>query len=189
MLNVSRIERGKMEFLFEETDVAELANITLEQLQPIAQEKHLELVYQPPVNHLPKIMADKEKLRQVMNNLIDNAIKYTKKGTIRIQLRQDGNDLRFEVADTGKGIAREEQGLIFEKYTRGKGSINQSAGLGLGLYVAKIVIGQHKGKIWAESTGEGRGSKFIFTVPIHTNLTKTTLLDLAQNQNIPAAKP
>ncbi len=179
LLNVSRIERGKMEFLFEPCNLTDLAKFTYEQLLPIAQDKHLELVFDEPKIKLPEIMADKEKIRQVMNNLIDNAIKYTHDGKITVGISATADNIKFSVTDTGKGISPDEQGSIFEKYSRGKESVNQSPGLGLGLYVAKIVIGQHKGKIWAESPGPGKGSSFIFEIPIHNNLEKTTLLNLA----------
>ncbi|MFA5991461.1 MAG: HAMP domain-containing sensor histidine kinase [Candidatus Doudnabacteria bacterium] len=183
MLNVSRIERGKMEFLFEQVSLLDLAKITFEQLEPIAKEKKLMMSFNfRPKTKFPKLMADKEKIRQVMNNLIDNALKYTKQGTVAVELNVVGGDIKFSVTDSGKGISPDQQTSIFEKYTRGKESIKQSAGLGLGLYVAKIIVGQHKGKIWAESPGEGKGSTFAFTVPINNNLKETTLVDLAKNQ-------
>ncbi len=180
MLNVSRIERGKMEFLFEKINLLPLAQITYEQLIPQATEHGLKLSLIEPTKPLPEIMADKEKIRQVMNNLIDNAIKYTKTGSVTAKLWEEGGNIKFSVTDTGKGIAPEEENSIFEKFSRGKESVKQSAGLGLGLYVAKIVIGQHKGKIWAESKGVGLGSSFIFSIPIKNNLSETTLLDLTQ---------
>lgn len=182
MLNVSRIERGKMEFLFEEAELLPLAQMTYEQLIPQALERKLELSFMPPKKPLPKIMVDKEKIRQVMNNLIDNALKYTKEGSVKVKLWQEGEEIKFSVTDTGKGISQEESSTIFEKFSRGKESVRQSAGLGLGLYVAKIVIEQHHGKIWAESPGIGKGATFIFSLPIHSDLKATTLLDLTQNQ-------
>ena len=182
MLNVSRIERGKMEFLFEPTNLLELANLAFEQLQPMAKEKKLEFKFIPPTQKPPQIMADKEKIRQVMNNLMDNALKYTKQGSVEASLTFNADEIRFAVKDTGKGIDPEEKDSIFEKYSRGKESARHSAGLGLGLYVDKIVVGQHKGKIWAESPGSNQGSSFIFTVPINSGLTQTTLVDLTKNQ-------
>jgi signal transduction histidine kinase len=189
MLNVSRIERGKMEFLFEPADLLDLANLTFEQLEPMAKEKGLELMFDRPETKPPIILADKEKIRQVMNNLIDNAIKYTKAGAVMVSLSATPEEIRFSVKDTGKGISPEEQKTIFEKFSRGKESIKQSAGLGLGLYVAKVVVEQHKGKIWAESPGEGQGSSFIFTLPINSGLQTTTLVDFtAGATNQPAPK-
>ena len=180
MLNVSRIERGKMEFLFEPTNAEELARFSYEQLLPIAGDKGLKLTYEPPTDPLPQIMADKEKLRQVMNNIIDNALKYTKQGSVAAKLFAQGDKIIFQVKDTGKGISPEEADSIFLKYSRGKESVKQSAGLGLGLYVAKVIVEQHKGKIWAESLGVGQGSVFSFSLPINSGLEQTTMVDLAR---------
>jgi signal transduction histidine kinase len=181
ILNVSRIERGKLEFLFEPVDLEDMAKITYEQLEPLAQEKQQTFTYHGPKTALPKIMADKEKLRQVMNNLIDNAIKYTQAGgSVDVKLEKQDDKINFSVTDSGQGIDEKSIENIFEKYSRGKESIKHSAGLGLGLYVAKIVITEHKGKIWAESKGQGKGSKFIFSLPIHTDLKETTLVDLGK---------
>lgn len=117
-----------------------------------------------------------------MNNLIDNAIKYTKAGSVNVSLLAENGQIIFQTEDTGKGITPEEADSIFEKFSRGKESVKQSAGLGLGLYVAKIIINQHKGKIWAESAGANKGSKFIFSLPIDNGLKETTLVDLTKNQ-------
>lgn len=183
ILNVSRIERGKMEFLFAQTDVLDLAKITYEQLQPLASEKKQKLAFVAPKTKIPSIMADKEKLRQVMNNMIDNAIKYTPAGgTITVSLTKTKDDLVFQVQDTGKGISKEDASNIFQKFSRGKESIKQSAGLGLGLYVAKVIVEQHKGRLWAESDGVGKGSRFIFSLPIKNGLKETTLFDLTKAQ-------
>jgi len=166
MLNVSRIERGKMEFLFEPTDIQDLARQAFEQLEPIAKEKGLGFKFAAVTEKIPNISADKEKIRQVMNNLMDNAIKYSVAGEIIVDLKQEGRKLVFSVKDSGKGINAKDKVQIFKKFSRGKESIKSSAGLGLGLYVAKIVIEQHQGKIWAESEGEGKGSTFYFSIPM-----------------------
>jgi signal transduction histidine kinase len=180
ILNVSRIERGKMEFLFEEVQMGDLAELTYETLLPIAGEKKLDLQFQKPPTPLPKVMADREKIRQVMNNLIDNALKYTKQGSVVASIFVENGNIRFQVKDSGKGVSPEEKQSIFKKFSRGKESVMQSAGMGLGLYVAQVIIEQHKGKIWVESEGQGKGSTFIFTVPIKNDLKRTTLLDLAE---------
>ncbi len=183
ILNVSRIERGKLEFLFAKTDIKEMAEVTYEQLIPLALEKKQTLTFKAPKVKSIFIMADKEKLRQVMNNMIDNSIKYTPHGgKIQASLKKVGDNVFFCVSDNGKGISPEDKEVIFSKYSRGKESIHQSAGLGLGMYVAKVIIEQHKGKIWAESDGPGRGSKFIFSLPINSGLKETTLFDLTKPQ-------
>jgi len=180
ILNVSRIERGKMEFMFQEIELSEIATQAYEQLIPIAKEKGLKYTFKKPKKTLPKIMADREKLKQVMNNIIDNSIKYTPKGSVEVSLSATLTDIVFEVKDTGKGFSKEEESQIFQKFSRGKESLKHSAGLGLGLYVAKIIIEQHKGKLLAQSTGEGKGSKFSFTIPIHSGIKTTTLVDLGK---------
>jgi histidine kinase len=143
--------------------------------------RKLQLVFEKPKEAFPIINADKEKLRQVINNFVDNAIKYTQKGKVVVSLSKTKKDLIVKVTDTGRGIATDQTENIFKKYDRGKTAARNSSGLGLGLYVAKVVIEQHGGKIWAESKGEGKGSSFIFTIPIDTKL-ESNVFDLAKDQ-------
>ena len=183
LLNASRIERGKMEFSFGPVDLQNLTQITVDQLLPQAIMKKLKLIFIKPMEPLPQITADKEKLRQVINNMIDNAIKYTQKGEVKVTISQTATDLVLKVTDTGKGVAPDQLSHIFEKFDRGKDSVRHATGLGLGLYVAKVVIEQHKGKIWVESPGEGTGSTFIFSLPIKNDL-KNDVFDLTKTQEI-----
>jgi signal transduction histidine kinase len=196
LLNASRIERGKMEFLFEPTDIEELARFTTEQLQPQAALKKLQLIYQKPVSEIPKVMADKEKLRQVINNFIDNAIKYTPVGNIKVWVESDAEKVVVKVKDTGKGVIKEIAASLFAKYARGKDSALHSTGIGLGLYVAKVVVDNHGGSIGVNSEGEGRGSTFYFSLPIHNDLPHTKTMDLVeqtgvglQSKDLPANQP
>ncbi len=185
LLNASRIERGKMEFLFEEGDLVALTQMAYDQLVPQASMKKLTLSFTKPTKQLPLVVMDKEKLRQVINNFIDNAIKYTRSGGVAVSIIDDANNMGVKVTDTGKGFSPEVGPVLFEKYTRGKDSVMHSQGLGLGLYVAKVIIEKHNGKIWAESPGEEKGSSFCFTVPIHNTITpsSTSTLDLTQSQS------
>ncbi len=185
LLNASRIERGKMEFLFEPGDLEELTRFTVEQLLPQARMKKLELSYTPPRKEVPKVLVDREKVRQVINNFIDNAIKYTLKGSISVWVEADDNNVYVKVKDTGKGVAKNIAPSLFTKYSRGKDAAIHSTGIGLGLFVAKIVIENHKGSIGVESEGEGKGSTFYFSLPIHNDLPHTKIMDLVkQNQDI-----
>ena len=169
LLNASRIERGKMEFIFEPTDVVKITQITVDQLMPQALQKKQTLSFSPPTG-IPLATMDKEKIRQVINNLIDNAIKYTDPGgKINVEVMSTPKDITVKVTDNGKGIAKSEIGTVFQKYNRG-GNKTDSQGLGLGLYVAKVVVEQHRGKIWAESKGLGKGTTFCVRLPIKTNL-------------------
>jgi signal transduction histidine kinase len=182
LLNASRIERGKLEFFFELGDLQQLTEVTVEQLRPQAEMKKLRLVYQKPTQPLPPVTLDKEKVRQVINNFIDNAIKYTKEGIITVFLEQTATDLTLKVKDTGRGVDPAIAPTLFEKYKRGKDSATAATGLGLGLYVAKVIIEQNKGKIWVESEGEGKGSTFAFSLPLKSTLKPTSVVDLTKTQ-------
>lgn len=190
LLNASRIERGKLEFFFETSPLEPIVSGLVEQMQPLAQMKNLSIAYRKPSQPLPDVMMDKEKVRQVINNMIDNAIKYSKSSPIgaaqtgspiKVELKSDEDNLTVRVTDSGKGIAQQELQTIFEKYTRGNDSVTHATGLGLGMYVAKVIIEQHNGRIWAESPGVGLGATFAFSLPIKSSLTPT-IVDLAGNQ-------
>jgi signal transduction histidine kinase len=181
LLNASRIERGKLEFFFEQGDLQMVTQSIVDQLTPLAQMKKLALVYHKPNFKLPELLLDKEKIRQVINNFIDNAIKYSMTGNISVDLTQDKENLIVKVTDNGKGIKPEEAPHLFDKYARGHDSVTHATGLGLGLYVAKVIVEQHLGKIWAESAGEGKGASFFFSLPIKSDL-KPTTVDLTKTQ-------
>lgn len=181
LLNASRIERGKLEFFFEKSSLEKVVSDLVVQMQPLAQMKKMNIVYRPPSEVYPDIMMDKEKVRQVVNNMIDNAIKYSKEGDILVNLEKVNGDLVVKVKDTGKGISADELKTIFDKYTRGHDSVTHATGLGLGMYVAKIIIEQHNGQIWAESDGVGKGSTFVFSLPIESKIQDTTVDLLKQS--------
>lgn len=181
LLNASRIERGKLEFFFEEADFEHLASESVNQLKPLAEMKKLQLSYQPSQSALPSIVMDQEKIRQVMNNMIDNAIKYTKQGDIKVKVEQVDGNVKFSVSDQGKGLSKEEAAKLFQKFTRGDNSATHATGLGLGMYVAKVIVDQHNGKIWAESEGRDKGSTFAFSIPLNNSL-KATTVDLTKIQ-------
>ena len=117
--------------------------------------------------------------------MIDNAIKYSKQGEIQVSLEQTAADLVLKVKDSGKGMDQDELLAAFQKYGRGKDSKKYAAGLGLGMYLAKVIVEQHNGKIWAESRGAGQGSMFAFSLPIVSKLKPTSLVfDLTKTQNV-----
>ncbi len=183
LLNASRIERGKLEFLFEPVKLDELTKFTVEQLQPQAHLKGLELLYEASPIPVPEVVADKEKIRQVVNNFIDNAIKYSPKGNIVARVTVDEKFVTVEVQDTGKGIEAGIINSLFHKYSRGKDSVTHATGIGIGLYVAKIVVENHKGEIGAKSDGVGKGSTFYFRIPIKNDLPHIKMMDLVEEQS------
>ncbi|MBI4709350.1 MAG: hypothetical protein HY764_04065 [Candidatus Portnoybacteria bacterium] len=169
LLDISRIEGGKMQFKWESISLTELVSSVADELKTTADKKRLELKWDPQFYDKMIVRADSEKLRQVIMNLIDNAIKYTHEGYVEIKLAKSaGNKTLFSVKDTGIGMDGEELAMIFGKFVRGKKVPKLwTEGIGLGLYVAKKLIEEHKGKVWAESEGEGKGSTFFVELPIY----------------------
>lgn len=167
-LNVSRIEQGQMAYAFVVADFADLVRHAAEQYASLAEKKGLRLscVIDPKGSYRSKIDADK--MRQVVSNLIDNAIKYTKAGEISVTLTNDAakSRMRLTVTDAGAGIDPSALPTLFRKFTRADATGVNPAGSGLGLYVARQFIEAHRGRIWAESAGVGRGSSFILELPL-----------------------
>ena len=113
---------------------------------------------------LPTIAADKKRLLQVLNNLLENAIRHTPKGgQVAVRVSRDGGGARFSVADTGDGITPGDLGRIFESFYQGAGGAGGR--LGLGLSISREIVHGHKGRIWVESPGLGKGATFLFTIP------------------------
>jgi len=170
LLNISRIESGRMEYNFRKDNLDTMVKSVVDELRPNADKKHLKLEYLPPATAVPKVRMDTDKLRQVVMNFIDNSIKYTDKGFVRVSLAVQVGAVRFTVEDSGMGIDKKDLGQLFQKFTRGRGtSIIHTEGTGLGLYVARKIIEAHGGRAWAESEGAGKGSRFIFELPIGKN--------------------
>jgi len=164
-LNVSRIEQGRMKFESAPFDLCKLAKTVVEELTPGAARKNLSLSMDATCEELT-VTGDVGKIKQVMTNFVDNAIKYTPAGSITVHTERVGGVARFRVTDTGTGIAADELPSLFSKFTRARGANKvNTTGTGLGLYVAKVLIEGHKGKTWAESDGVGKGSRFIFEIP------------------------
>ncbi|MCK4554518.1 hypothetical protein KAU19_06210 [Candidatus Parcubacteria bacterium] len=170
LLNISRVESGRLKFDFKKEQLEKVAASVMEELSSSAKKKGLMLNYEKPDKPLPKVKIDETKIRQVILNLIDNSIKYTQKGLVNVSLKHVGSDVRFCVSDTGMGISAEDLPKLFKRFSRGKDvSLINANGSGLGLYVSKIMAEAHKGKIWCESEGKGKGAKFCFTIPIFSH--------------------
>jgi signal transduction histidine kinase len=115
----------------------------------------------------PPVIGDKDRLTQVMINLLANAVKFTKEGSVTCRLRRSNHELVISVIDTGRGIAREDYGKLFDKFQQQADVAvdDQNKGTGLGLAICKYIVEHHKGRIWVESE-IGRGSTFSFTLPL-----------------------
>lgn len=163
-LNISRIEQGRMKYEKSEFDLAHLVETVVQELGPIASKKDLALSATPSEDVM--VRADIGKIKQVIVNIVDNAIKYTEKGGIKVAVEKDTEHVRIVVSDTGVGIPADEIAILFDKFTRARGANKvNTTGTGLGLYVAKQLVAGHNGKAWAESDGAGKGSRFIIELP------------------------
>ena len=169
LLSVSRIESGRMEMNFQMVLPSEIITSCVEELKIQAKNKKIGLKWEEPPKQeaLPRISIDRDKMRQVILNIIDNAIKYTEGGEVRIKCQIADGKYRIVISDTGAGMTKEEASYLFESFSRGKAGTELCAeGAGLGLYIAKKFVEMHGGKIWAASPGKGRGSTFYIELPI-----------------------
>ena len=167
LLNISRIELGKMDLERNPTDIKEMIDNICQEIKIKAKEKNLELVWKKPKSQMPKLNIDELKIRQVVYNIVDNAIKYTEKGKVKIDLSRKNSDLVINISDTGRGFSKKDNTKLFELFSRGEaGTDTFVEGTGMGLYVAKKFVTLHKGKIWAESKGKNKGSAFHIELPI-----------------------
>lgn len=166
LLTVSRIEGGKIPLKKVEVSPVALTKEVISGFESFAKASNVQIKFEPEDN-LPKILSDPFQLKQVLENLIDNAIRYIKdKGKVEIKLQRKGKRIYFEVKDNGVGIAREEQKYIFQKFFRSESVLKyQTQGSGLGLYISKSIVKRLGGKIGFKSE-KGKGSTFWFTLPI-----------------------
>jgi signal transduction histidine kinase len=166
-LDVSRIELGREELKLERVSIEDLISETISEIEIEAKKKNLYLKFERPKIALPKILIDRGRIKEVLMNILDNAIKYTQKGGIDIKLQIVNGRLQIVVADTGEGLTKEEISRLFESFSRGTaGAKFWTEGVGLGLYVSRKFVELHGGKIWAESEGKGKGSTFYIELPM-----------------------
>lgn len=176
-LDVSRIEQGRMQYDKKEFDCTDLLKEIVDELKPIALERELKLSFESACKgEACVVYADYGKLRHIFFNLVDNAIKYTQEGWVKVRIgtTNNGAKIRVVVSDSGIGIASDEINALFEKFVRARDAsgINVN-GTGLGLYVAREMVEAHNGSIWAESEGKGEGSSFIVELPVSKKTTKS----------------
>ncbi len=166
ILDLSKMESGKIDMNFAMTDVSQLVGEVMEGHAPVAKDKSLSLEMQIEAG-LPRISLDPDKMIQVLNNLINNAIKFTDAGSIKLSLNhmKDEKVIQFCVSDTGLGITEENQAKLFEKFQQIGEAADQIEGTGLGLAICKEIIKRHGGKIWVESE-LGEGTSIFFVLPV-----------------------
>ncbi|GAC1387539.1 MAG: hypothetical protein NVS1B7_0650 [Candidatus Saccharimonadales bacterium] len=167
LLNVSKIERGTLNMVYAKIDWPTIVQDAIHDHEFSAMEKNIELRYEGTKNNVP-LLADQVSIKEVINNLIANAIHYTDPGGhIIVSLEVTDTEIITKIKDDGIGIPANAVQRLFTKFYRVKGGIaSGSGGTGLGLYISKSIVELHKGKIWVESE-YGRGSTFIFSLPVY----------------------
>jgi signal transduction histidine kinase len=191
LLNVSRLSAGRFMIDRTPTDIIAVAADEVRQLQTHAESKHLDLIFDHPSVEFPLVNIDENKTRQVMMNFIDNALYYTKEGSVTISLELDEAKkvVRFRVRDTGIGVPKAALAKLFTKFFRADNA--QTArpdGTGLGLYLAKRVVEDQGGTILVESE-EGKGSMFGFELPLVSATAKPAKTDAIQLKTKTETKP
>ncbi len=167
LLDISRIEAGKLDLDFQPTDIISLIQSSVDINKVLAERKNIQILLENP-GSMPLVELDPMKIEQVMQNLLSNAVKFSSEGTvIRVSVSLDADHVRVAVADQGPGIPEEEIQKLFQPFS--KISVQAPGGeksTGLGLAIVKKIVQGHKGNIWVEST-VNRGSTFFFTLPVN----------------------
>jgi len=169
LLDASKLESGKLEMKFEEVDLNKYITDIVEEFKVVAEEEELYLNLETGEDML--VHMDKERIRQAILNVVDNAIKYTEEGGIVIRTKKKISDSQefalIEIEDTGQGMSEEEIDNIFKSFSRGSaGDLMHIEGAGLGLYIAKKFVDMHQGEIWLESEGKEQGTAFFVELPL-----------------------
>ena len=173
ILDISKIEAGKLDLEEAEFSIREMLDKVFKIINVFAQNKDIELVVDMDPNIPDVLIGDQLRIRQILTNLLNNAVKFTDKGMVGLKVElvdliEEQIRLRFCVEDTGEGIPKEKQDILFEKYTQAEVSTTRKhGGTGLGLNIARMLVELMGGKINLESV-EGEGSKFFFTINLIT---------------------
>lgn len=170
LLNVSRMDTGRFYLDKRPIDLNEIVKFEIEQLQIHAHRSKTKLVFVPPPRPVPVIMADEEKVRQAVMNLITNALIYAPNGQVEVELDLIGNSIVYKVTDDGIGVPEGEKSKLFSRFFRAENAQKvRPDGTGLGLYLVKRVVDDHGGSI-IFSSQEGKGSTFGFSLPLHSKV-------------------
>ena len=167
-LDTSRLEQGKINFEFTSFSINELVNDISQEFKAGEINPNLYVKIDSPVK-LPLVLADRDRLKQTIINLVGNAFKFTDEGGVSITLRADAKKMSIEVSDTGKGIPLESQNLLFRKFQQASNNIltrDSTRSTGLGLYISKLLVEGMNGKIYLKSSKVGKGSVFAIEIPI-----------------------
>lgn len=170
-LNVSRLEEKRIELKSKPFDILSLAKECSQQLLNLATTKGLSLTVVDPARTIAEAVGDRDRAKEVFINLLDNAIKYTQKGGVTVTLEEADGFVKVRVTDNGLGIPPENRAKLFKKFQQIGGlSRDVTRSTGMGLYIAKLLVGAMGGTIFLERSEEGKGSTFAFTLPARNPL-------------------
>ena len=165
-LNITRIEQGRIKYEFGMHDICKLTDDAMRDLKFKAVRHGLEVKWACP-KEKKEIYCDAEKIHHIIYNFIDNAIKYSEKGAVKVSFNQEDGGVALRVRDQGLGFKKSDGANFYQKFYRGENVKGTNVnGTGLGLYVCRKFIEGHNGRVWAKSDGLGKGSEFGFWVPL-----------------------
>jgi len=165
VLDISKMESGMMKLFIEaDFDVSKETKQVSASVEKLIGDKDVELILDVD-NTFPALTVDKRRIRQILFNILSNAVKFTEEGTITLSAKHKDDSVLFAVIDTGPGIPANQQDLIFEPFQQTETGVKHAGGTGLGLPISKRLVEAHGGRLWLEST-VGNGSAFYFTLPI-----------------------
>lgn len=166
LLDISKIEQGGMTFNMQNIDLDNICSDLYQELLLTAKSKGLNFTYENSGAEGLMVKGDPIKLRQVVQNLVDNSMKYTKEGFVKMTLSKGDMSAVITVTDSGMGMSDETKKNLFGKFARGEGKDVNAGGSGLGLYLVKKIVEAHNGVISTDSAGVGKGSTFTVTLPL-----------------------
>jgi len=152
-----------MEFNFQEGDLVKFIAEIADDYRLLAHEKKLDFRFESTLFEM-KMQFDEQKLRQVIQNLLDNSVKYTDKGFVSLRIDGEGEYVFVSISDSGRGMSKDLQKKLFQQFVRDEKTKLEIQGTGLGLFIAKQIVEAHHGTIKAESQGEGKGSTFTVSL-------------------------
>jgi signal transduction histidine kinase len=163
-LNKAKMELGQFTYFIEPFDLGKTVSQAVENVQANAEQKGIFVTYKPAKGAAYDVKADESKVKEVIGYVLDNAVKFTKLGGVLVTVTEDKKRALIKIADTGSGITAEMMPLLFKKFSKDDEQKN-IMGSGLGLHLSKMFIEAMKGRIWAESQGENRGTQFYIELP------------------------
>jgi signal transduction histidine kinase len=168
LLDISSIESGKYKYTYEPTDITALLEGVAKDFEPLAEKGSVTLYYSKSEQPIPAVRADRERIKWVLNNLVENAIRYTPAhGSVQISVEAVSTEVIIKVRDTGIGILPEDRDNIFERFYRAGNAIaKENQGNGLGLYIARTIATDHGGDLNFEENKEGPGTTFSLSLPM-----------------------